>query len=68
MSHIDDISFVDEEAVALNVWNVIDTNEDYFWETYTLLRKSTLPNMTHSDDISFLDDETVALDIWNVKM
>ena len=68
MTHIDDISFVDEEAVALNVWNVIDTDEDNFRETNTLVRKSTLPNLTHIDNISFVDEETVALNIWIVKM
>ena len=40
-----------------------ETDEEEFRETDTLLRKSTLLNMTHIDDISFVDEETLALNV-----
>ena len=41
-----------------------EEEDDHFRETSTLLRKSTLLNMTHiDDDISFADEETRALNV-----
>ncbi len=41
-----------------------DEEDDHFRETSTLLRKSTLLNMTHiDDDIAFADEETRALNV-----
>jgi hypothetical protein len=50
-------------------YNVDDDDDDGYKETDTLLRKTTLPNMTHiddihnMDDISYADEERVALNV-----
>ena len=57
-------SNLDSSAYYTNDDETDEEEDDHFRETSTLLRKSTLLNMTHiDDDISFADEETRALNV-----
>jgi hypothetical protein len=57
-------SNLDSSAYYTNDDETDEEGDDHFRETSTLLRKSTLLNMTHiDDDMSFADEETRALNV-----